>query len=94
MLCIASSLIFGAREYGKWRAKEPKNRVRSAPNSADDMGDQDPVKSEGNTPVNRYYQTRKITDLRKAPRTWRTQKDPFEKVWVGIKRRQNRSVTC
>ena len=36
---------------------------------------------------NRYYRTSKKIDLRSAPRTWRTRKDPFVNVWAGIKLR-------
>jgi len=38
-------------------------------------------------PVNRFYHANKKTDLRKCPRTWRTRKDPFEKVWDEIRLR-------
>ncbi len=40
-------------------------------------------------PVNdsRYYHTRKKVDFRKSPRTWRTRKDPFEKVWDEVRLR-------
>jgi hypothetical protein len=55
--------------------------------SIDDMTDQDLVKPEENRSVSRYYRTSRITDLRKAPRTWRTRKDPFEKVWDEIRLR-------
>ena len=67
--------------------KNGKAEAHVADNAADDVGDQEPVKPEENTPVSRYYRTSKITDLRKAPRTWRTRKDPFEKVWDEIKLR-------
>jgi hypothetical protein len=36
---------------------------------------------------NRYYHTRKKVDFRKSPRTWRTRKDPFEKVWDEVRLR-------
>jgi len=67
--------------------KNGKAEAHVTDNAADDVGDQEPVKPKGNTPVSRYYRTSKITDLRKAPRTWRTRKDPFEKVWDEIKLR-------
>ena len=67
--------------------KNGKAEAHVADNAAGDVGDQEPVKPEENTPVSRYYRTSKITDLRKAPRTWRTRKDPFEKVWDEIKLR-------
>lgn len=35
----------------------------------------------------RYYHTSKKIDFRKSPRTWRTRKDPFEKVWDEIRLR-------
>ncbi len=35
----------------------------------------------------RYYRSSKKIDLRSAPRTWRTRKDPFEKTWDEIRLR-------
>jgi hypothetical protein len=35
----------------------------------------------------RYYRSSKQTALRRAPRTWRTRKDPFEKTWDEIRLR-------
>ncbi len=35
----------------------------------------------------RYYHTGGTTDRRKAPRTWRTRKDPFEHVWDEVRLR-------
>jgi hypothetical protein len=37
--------------------------------------------------ANRYYRSSKKVDLRRAPRTWRTRKDPFENVWDEIRLR-------
>lgn len=68
-----------------WK-KTDKVKVYFAVNT-DDVADQEQVKPEENTCVSRYYRTSKITDLRKAPRTWRTRKDPFEKVWDEIRLR-------
>ena len=67
--------------------KNGKAEPHVADCAADNVGDQEPVKPVENTPVSRYYRTNKITDLRKAPRIWRTRKDPFEKVWDEIKLR-------
>ena len=67
--------------------KNGQAETRFSDNIADDVGDQEQVKPEENTRISRYYRTSKITDLRKAPRTWRTRKDPFEKVWDEIKLR-------
>ena len=46
-----------------------------------------PVKQEEHSRINRYYRTHKKTDLRKSLRTWRTRKDPFDKVWDEIRLR-------
>ncbi len=48
---------------------------------------QGPVKPEEHSRINRYYRTHKKTDLRKSLRTWRTRKDPFDKVWEEIRLR-------
>jgi len=53
----------------------------------DDINDQNKVQSEETDNVNRYYHSSKKIDLRKAPRTWRTRKDPFENVWDEIRLR-------
>lgn len=37
--------------------------------------------------TNRYYHTCEKVDMRKAPRTWRTRRDPFEKVWDEVQLR-------
>ena len=37
--------------------------------------------------VHRFYHKAEKIDLRKAPRTWRTRKDPFEGVWDEIRLR-------
>jgi hypothetical protein len=37
--------------------------------------------------VNRHYHKNDKVDFRKSPRTWRTRKDPFEKVWDEIRLR-------
>jgi hypothetical protein len=37
--------------------------------------------------VNRYYRSSRKVDLRRAPRTWRTRKDPFENTWDEIRLR-------
>ncbi len=42
---------------------------------------------ESINPVNRFYHASKKIDLRKCPRTWRTRRDPFEKVWDEIRLR-------
>lgn len=55
--------------------------------NTDDVANQEQVELEENTRVSRYYRTSRITDLRKTPRTWRTRKDPFEKVWDEIRLR-------
>jgi hypothetical protein len=68
-----------------WK-KTGKVEVHFAVNT-EDVADQEQVKPEENARVNRYYRTSRITDLRKAPRTWRTRKDPFEKVWDEIRLR-------
>jgi hypothetical protein len=52
-----------------------------------DEAEQGPVKPEENNRISRYYRTSRITDLRKAPRSWRTRQDPFEKVWDEIRLR-------
>ena len=37
--------------------------------------------------INRHYHVSDKVDFRKSPRTWRTRKDPFEKVWDEIRLR-------
>ena len=37
--------------------------------------------------ASRYYRSSKKVDLRRAPRTWRTRKDPFENTWDEIRLR-------
>lgn len=49
-----------------------------------DQGQSKPVE---NARVSRYYHTNTKTDLRKAPCTWRTRKDPFENTWDEIRLR-------
>ncbi|MGZ8955507.1 MAG: integrase catalytic domain-containing protein, partial [Methylovulum sp.] len=66
---------FSWNKHGK--AEEPLSVC------TDDEAKQDPEKST----VSRYYRTSRITNFRKAPRTWRTRKDPFEKVWDEIRLR-------
>ncbi|SFF19155.1 hypothetical protein [Nitrosomonas sp. Nm166] len=54
--------------------------------SKDDINDQNTQPEKcGN--LNRHYHTSEKVDLRKAPRTWRTRKDPFENVWDEIRLR-------
>lgn len=53
----------------------------------DDINDQNKTQTEKSNNINRYYHTSKKVDLRKAPRTWRTRKDPFENVWDEIRLR-------
>ena len=53
----------------------------------DTVVDQELDKLEETQRGSRYYRTSKATDLRKAPRTWRTRKDPFEEVWDEIRLR-------
>jgi hypothetical protein len=55
--------------------------------NSDTVAEQKQDKPEENTRESRYYRASKATDLRKAPRTWRTRKDPFEKVWDEIRLR-------
>jgi len=55
--------------------------------TADDIITQDNSKFVEPTSESRYYHTRKKIDFRKSPRTWRTRKDPFEKVWDEIRLR-------
>ncbi len=35
--------------------------------------------------IKRFYHRKASTDLRSAPRTWRTRKDPFEGVWNEVR---------
>jgi len=44
-------------------------------------------KTEGKSIVSRYYRSSKKVDLRSAPRTWRTRKDPFANTWDEIRLR-------
>jgi len=54
--------------------------------SKDDINNQNmQPKKCGN--LHRHYHTSEKVDLRKAPRTWRTRKDPFENVWDEIRLR-------
>lgn len=53
----------------------------------DDVDDQNMAQPDKPGNVSRYYHKGKKVDLRKAPRTWRTRKDPFEKVWDEIRLR-------
>lgn len=43
--------------------------------------------TEATSIVSRYYRSSKKVDLRRAPRTWRTRKDPFENTWDEIRLR-------
>ncbi len=52
-----------------------------------DVIDQGRTNAVKNARVSRHYHTSPKTDLRKAPRTWRTRKDPFENVWNEIQLR-------
>ena len=67
-------------------SKNGKVEAQSAV-SINNEAEQEQVEPEENSCVSRYYRTSRITDLRKAPRTWRTRKDPFEKVWDEIRLR-------
>lgn len=53
----------------------------------DNINDQNKTQTEKSNNVGRYYHTSKKVDLRKAPRAWRTRKDPFENVWDEIRLR-------
>jgi len=55
--------------------------------TADDVISKNNPKIAKSTSKNRYYHTSKKIDFRKSPRTWRTRKDPFEKVWDEIRLR-------
>jgi len=52
-----------------------------------DIIDQNKAHPEVTAHVNRCYRASKKVDLRRAPRTWRTRKDPFENVWDEIRLR-------
>lgn len=67
-------------------SKNGKVEAQSAV-SINNEAEQEQVEPEENSRVSRYYRTSRITDLRKAPRTRRTRKDPFEKVWDEIRLR-------
>ena len=53
----------------------------------EDVIDHGVVRPEKPTIESRYYRSSKKVDLRSAPRTWRTRKDPFEKTWDEIRLR-------
>lgn len=55
--------------------------------NTDVIVDQSQSKPVENASVSRYYHTNTKVDLRKAPRTWRTRKDPFENTWDEIRLR-------
>ena len=54
---------------------------------ADDVINQCDKKPAEDNHSNRYYRSSKKIDLRRAPRTWRTRKDPFVNVWAETKLR-------
>jgi len=56
--------------------------------TTDDIVDHGTSEVEQKAADSRYYRTSKKVDLRKSPRTWRTRKDPFEKVWDEVRLRQ------
>jgi hypothetical protein len=52
-----------------------------------DITDQASAQPEAKTNPNRFYRASKKTDLRSAPRTWRTRSDPFANTWDEIRLR-------
>ncbi len=55
--------------------------------SKEDVVDHTVVRPERSAIESRFYRSSKKVDLRSAPRTWRTRKDPFEKTWDEIRLR-------
>ena len=53
----------------------------------EDVIDHGVARDEEPSIQSRYYRSSKKIDLRSAPRTWRTRKDPFEKTWDEIRLR-------
>ena len=53
----------------------------------EDVIDHSVARDEESSIQSRYYRSSKKIDLRSAPRTWRTRKDPFEKTWDEIRLR-------
>lgn len=53
----------------------------------EDVIDHSVTRDEEPSIQSRYYRSSKKIDLRSAPRTWRTRKDPFEKTWDEIRLR-------
>ena len=73
-----------------WEFSWTRNNIKKAHKltvMADDVIDQRDKRSAEDNHSNRYYRTSKKIDLRSAPRTWRTRKDPFVNVWAEIKLR-------
>ena len=73
-----------------WEFSWTRNNIEKAHKltvMADDVIDQCDNKPAEDNHSNRYYRSSKKIDLRRAPRTWRTRKDPFVNVWAEIKLR-------
>ena len=72
---------FKALQDKVWKSSWGSSGCAKSDFSITNVDDRNMMQSGKFSNVNRYYHTNKKADLRKVPRTWRTRKDPFEKVW-------------
>ena len=70
-----------------WKFSWNKNGTASVNNYHENNTDNSVSSEERISDTMRYYRVKPKVDYRKAPRTWRTRKDPFEKSWEEIRLR-------